>query len=90
MTKKEKLKEIELAKQREIDLVNEFNQMVEQTEAEKTNLKTQINQIVGDKYFCGVMITKEIALQILDNFMSGVTRVKMDLEIYEIENNSEI
>lgn len=89
MTKKEKLKALEVIKQKEIDLINEINQMIEQTEAEKVSLKTQINELCGDKYYCGVYIQKEQALEIINNFMSGSKLVKMDFEIYEIEKEIE-
>lgn len=89
MTKKEKLKEIELAKQREIDLINEYNRMIEQTEAEKAEIKANILKLCGDKYYCGVRIQKEQTHDIIENLMSGVNAVKMDFELYEIDNEVE-
>ena len=89
MTKKEKLKEIELTKQREIDLVNEYNQMIEQTEAEKTEIKKQITQLCGDKYYCGVRIKPEQALEIIQKMLSGVKIINMDYELYEIDKENE-
>ena len=87
--KKELLKEIEDTKQREIDLVNEYNQMIEQTEAEKTEIKEQITQLCGDKYYCGVRIKPEQALEIIQKMLSGVKIINMDYELYEIDKENE-
>lgn len=85
MTKKEKLKEIEIIKQQELELLNEYNFMVEETELEKTSIKDSIKELCSDKYYCGVYIRKEQAMEILQLFLSGTELIKMDSEIYEIE-----
>lgn len=87
--KKELLKEIEDTKQREAELIEEFNRLLDETESEKTEIKEQITQLCGDKYYCGVRIKPEQALEIIQKMLSGVKIINMDYELYEIDKENE-
>lgn len=87
--KKELLKEIEDTKQREAELIEEFNRLLDETESEKTEIKEQIAQLCGDKYYVGVRIKPEQALEIIQKMLSGVKIINMDYELYEIDKEQE-
>lgn len=76
---KKKIEEMEAELQR-LTLVAEENRVA---------AKEKIIEIVGEKYFCGIVINKEGMLDIMRLALETNTDVKVNFELYDIEKEEE-
>lgn len=75
---KEKLeKELsEMQKQLESIQLEEFNKEIEP-------VKKEIDILISDKYMCGVLISKQLILQLIDNMIVNNKPIFLQYELYK-------
>jgi hypothetical protein len=76
---KKKIEEMEAELQR-LTIIAEENRLA---------TKEQIIELIGEKYFCGIVIKKEGLLDILRMALETKDDVKVNFELYDIEKEEE-
>jgi len=83
--KKELIKQLEEANRIALEMQNEYKKLLEENEKSRLIAKTNIDAICNEKYYCGVQLTKEDIVTIIQLAFTTNEKILIPYELYELE-----